>query len=384
MNRKPSLCKRFSEFFAAKQFKPIMFFLVFLGLIVSFPAAAAEYNNGKVRLVLDERTGRFSLYLLSESNQIKATPLFSNQDPRTSFLSVMVNDRPYKMGDTSLFKIHLAGDNTNPSFIFENSFMSVTEDFLFIQGNNSSAANGVSVTITLENRGDRQITTGARFLLDTCLGEGSSGFPITTDLRTINSETLITRSDTDAWWTDKNDKVSLTGSLNTGSSGNSAGDPPGFQDGNPDSVQFANWKKLSDASWKAPYQPGRNFNFPPYSVGDSAVCYYYEPLPLESGAKRSFGFSLLMNDIGAAQTPQGGTNSAAANSSAANSSGASSAAAAPDASNARAQDLAALRELMGRMDAGIAAGSISADDLAAIESALAGLQAKYNSGGSSR
>ena len=314
-------------------------FIVLLGIFLAgffFPlsAAAAEYTNGAIRLVLDERTGRFSLYALDENNQTKGQALFAVEDPRTSFLSVIVNDRSYKLGDSSAFRIRLGGGTQNPSLIFESSFMIVTEEFAFIKDDNATAAKGVAITITLENSGDRQISAGARFLLDTSLSEKSRALGFTTNLRTISTETLLTRAGGDQWWTDKNDKLSLVGSLNTGAAGD------------PDSVFFANWKKLNDVSWKAVYQPGRNFNVLPYSVGDTAVCYYFDPRPLDRGEKRRFGFYLAVTtDIGT-----------------------------------RAQDLVALRQLMARIDTLMASGSAAGDELAALESDLNKLRAKYSSG----
>jgi hypothetical protein len=327
------------------------FFLLFLNLLVSFSAPAVEYSDGQLRLVLHGETGRFSLYSL-ERTSAGSRALFADQDPRTSFLSVMVNDRSYRMGDSSAFRTRL--DPLRPSLIFESSFLLVNVDFAFEKRNNSAETNCVSIKINLENRGGSQISAGARFLLDTQLGEGTSPAGFTTNLRNINSETLITGKDSDSFWTDKSDTLFLTGSLNTGSS---AG---------PDSVHFANWKKLNDAAWKAEFQQGRNFNFPPYSTGDTAVCYYFEPRPLSPGEKRSFGFTLgidntaqaiasgreMFRDLAPVGAPVEGFNS-------------------------REQDLETIKELMTRIDALIVSGTAGEDELSAIEYALNRIRAKY-------
>ena len=341
--------------------------VLLLGLLLSFPGAAAEYIDGSMRLVLHEESGRFSLYLLTESNKTRPLALFADQDPRTSFLSVMVNDRSYKMGDSSAFRTYLGGDERSPSLIFESSFLAVTEEFSFVRSRNSSGTIGISIKISLENRASSQVSVGARLLLDTNLGEGTSGFPFTTNVRTISSETLIKRGDSDTWWTDRNDKVSLSGSINTGSVSTGSSEDP-------DSIHFANWKKLSDVSWKAPFQQGRNFNFPPYSVGDSALCYYFEPRPLGRGEKCSFGFYLAVNDVdGFASFQQPGTVKETIQDLPIQGR------ATPD-----EQDLAALRELMARIDAHIASGSIAEEELAAIEFDLVRLRAKYGPGFNSR
>lgn len=249
-------------------------------VIVTYSLGAAEFNDGQLRLTINEATGRFSLYSL---NSGRPAALFSDKDPRTSFLSVIVNDRLYKMGDSVTFRTRL--DESGPALIFESSFMTVKQEFSFVKG--PGAANSVKITITLENSSDREYSTGARFLLDTALGEAYGGEPIFTNRRTLNTETLINRYDGDTYWTDREDMLSLSGSINTGSPED------------PDSVHIANWKKLSDVTWKAPYQSGRNFNSPPYSLRDTAVCYYFEPRALGRGEKMKAAFFLGMNlDVG--------------------------------------------------------------------------------------
>jgi len=335
-----------------------------LMICVSFSLTAAEYGEGAIRLVLYENTGRFSLY--SSDGVNRGSALFSDQDPRTSFLSVMVNDRSYKMGDSSSFRTSLAGDNPNPEFVFESPFITVTEEFSFVKSSDSAVLNGIRILITLENRSEEQIEAGARFLLDTDLGEGKSGSSFTTDRRTINSETLLTRLDADQYWIDRNDKLSLAGSFITGSPDD------------PDSIHFANWKRLNDVTWKLAYRAGRDFNFSPYSIGDSALCYYSEPRPLGRGEKRSFAFTLAIDIDGVFNfTPIP---------SAAGAGGA--AALAPDNSiqnldngktaNSREGDLAELRELIAKIDRLILSGTATDKEISDIDFALNKLRAKYS------
>ena len=262
-----------------------IFLTLALGLKTAVPAACAEFREGQLKLVIHERTGRFSLYDLGSGNP---QALFSDKDPRTSFLSVMVNDIIYKMGDTSIFRIRLEKDS--PSLIFESPFMKVTKDFIFVR--NHSGEEGLQISITLESKGRRRVSAGARYLIDTSLGEGPRLVPIRTDQRTISAETIITRYDSDDFWIDGNDGLSLTGSLYTGA------------EEDPDSVHFANWKKLADVTWKAPYQRGRNFSAPPYSVRDTAVCYYFEPRNLGAGERRTFSFTLSRSQEGLFGAPQ--------------------------------------------------------------------------------
>ena len=351
--------------------KGFLTFTLILFFAVNIMAAPAEYTNGSIRLVMDERTGRFSLYFLGENNQDKALALFSVQDPRTSFLSVLINGRRFNLGDSSAFRVRLGEDGQNPSFIFESSAMLVTQAFSFIRSANSSVTNGVRITFTIENRDDRQISIGARFLLDTSLGEGILGFPISTDLRTIRGEALLTGYDGDRYWIDRNRRISLAGSIKTET------------DEDPDSVHFANWNKLNDVTWKAVYQAGRNFNNPPYSMGDTAVCYYFDERPLNRGEKRSFGFTLfgfegdtvpLVQYTAPVTAQVPGVNNPGAYGSSGESIRDLSP---PEGPDYRAQDLLELRELIAILNARIASGTASEDEISSLELALNKIRAKY-------
>ena len=335
--------------------------IFFIMACFPFPAAAAEFNDGAIRLVLHGDTGRFSLYSLRHRNRRRPIPLFFSQDPRTTSLSVMINDRVFRMGDSQIFRTRIGGTERSPALIFESYFMEVTKQFFFVASVGSTETNGVAVRITLENRGDRQVQAGARFLLDTNLSDRQPDVTFTTNRRTITTETVLTRSDRDNFWIDRADRISLTGSLFTGS------------DEDPDRVHFANWKRLNDASLRLPYQPGRNFNMLPYSVRDSAVSYYFEPRPLSRGERRTFGFYLFLNSEGALTPP-------------------------PVVSPAETildmpagallngaplpvrYDLAEIRSLMARIDTLIASGIATPEELAAIELAMNTLRARYASG----
>jgi hypothetical protein len=54
----------------------------------------------------------------------------------------------------------------------------------------------------------------------------------------------------------------------------------------PDKIVFANWKRLSDASWDYKTSSSRNFNLMPYSINDSAVCMYYDPVDIPASGSR--------------------------------------------------------------------------------------------------
>jgi hypothetical protein len=335
-------------------------------LIVS-SAGAAEFIEGRIRLVLNETTGRFSLYYMADIAREEYVPFFADGDPRTSFLAIQVNDRNYRLGDSSAFKTSSGGSGVNPSLVFESPALQITEKFGFVKTAGSYLTNGVKITVTITNKGRQRIQAGARFLIDTSLGE--EGIHFSTDKREISSEALIDSASEDSFWVSGNDRLGLMGSVS------------GSGITRPDQVHFANWKRLNDASWKIPFYQGRNFNLLPYSIDDSAVCYYYEPAAVEPGNARTITLILASKDdngfsgniteepneisrlLAITRVPDSG----AAGSSSKN-----------ETNETMQADLIILRDLTSRIDEYIKSGvSVSEEELAALELVISRLKTKY-------
>jgi hypothetical protein len=334
--------------------------LCILGFAVSLPAGALDFTGGRLKLVLHENTGRFSLYYLSDITRERYTPLFVDQDPRTSFLTVMVNDRTYRMGEASAFRTRIEGAPANPAIIFDSSFLAVTQEFSFIKTAGSSLTNGIRMHIRVLNRGERQAWVGLRFLLDTSLGEESSPAPFSTDQRSLNAETVIEKTAPDRYWISRSDHVSLMGSISTGVTA-----PP-------DLVHFANWKRFNDTPWKIQYTPGRNFNNLPYSVGDSAVCYYFEPLPLARGESRDFDILLAAEAEGGFAAPGKAVENEVSRILA-------DSEALLSREEDRQDDAAVIRNLLARIDGYLSSGVfVSDEELSAIEMVIARLKTRYS------
>ena len=336
--------------------KKVLFCLAVFFVVHS--VSAAEYIEGRIRLVINEQTGRFSLYYMADMAREEYLPFFLEEDPRTSFLSLMVNNRSYRMGESSVFKTTLKGTPSNPALIFESSSLIVTEEFSFIRTGSSSLTNGVRITITVTNKGERPVDTGVRLLIDTTLGEKKSPH-FATDIRQINGEAVIDGSSADAYWTSKNDRLTLMGSV------------AGQNLTRPDTIHFANWKRLNDTPWKIPYVPERNFNLLPYSIDDSAVCYYFEPVSIPKGGSRTIAIVLSSGDeLGFAQSSNVPDElSALIRDSAKLEDGYF---------NSIRTDLITLRDLAVRLDGYIASGAaVTDEELAAIGLLISRIRSKY-------
>jgi hypothetical protein len=318
---------------------------------------AAEFSEGRIKLVLHENTGRFSLYYLTDIKKERYQSLFVDKDPRTSFVSILVDDKSYRLGDSTAFRIKIQNENSRPAIVFQSPAIDVVQEFEFIRTGDASLANGVRMTIKLTNKGEKSVSAGLRFVLDTSLGENSPNH-FATDLQQISSELALTSKENDSFWISKNESLGLMGSINAS------------QSTRPDLVHFANWKRFNDASWKVSPSNGRNFNLLPYSIGDSAVAYYFNPVSIPRGEVRSVSILLAVasdkgfetvghsvtGDISQLLGTAAGTN--------------------PDELSLRT-DLIMIGDVINRIDAVLnSKQAVSDEDLAALESILAKLKEK--------
>lgn len=338
-------------------------------VLLAGPVFPAEFTDGPVKLVLHEATGRFSLYYLNNGSDARFEPFFVDQDPRTSSLSLIVNDRTYRLGEASAFRVSI--DSTVPSrpaIVFESSFLLVSQEFSFIRSSAAALSGGILMTIRIENKNEQELAVGLRFLLDTYLGERRSSPPFITNIRSIFSETVINAKDDDRWWISRNDSLGLMGSI------------PGTDGLGNGSIHMANWKRLNDVPWKVGYSQGRNFNFLPYSVGDSAVCYYYEPVPIARGEARTISIQLAAEEEGGFARYGAASNDQLSRL-LQESAWALSSAPPPEGAPAdpRWADLVTIRDLLNQLDDYMAGGgTVSEEELAAIELIITRLQSRYN------
>jgi hypothetical protein len=142
----------------------------------------------------------------------------------------------------------------------------------------------------------------------------------------------------------------------------------------PDLIHFANWKRLNEVPWKTGFVAGRNFNYLPYSIGDSAVCYYYEPRLLARGEAVSYTILLAAEDengFTAHSAGLGNDRSRLLRETVPLPGD-------PPSADARQADLILLRDLIDRIDQYMAGEiTITEEDLAAMETVIARLKARY-------
>jgi hypothetical protein len=230
--------------------------------------AALEITRDNLKLELHEGIGRFSLYSRPDASSSVYTPLFVAQDPRTSVMSMIVEDRLYKLGESSAFRETLQKTQEGARFSWVSDDLKVTEDFIFVP-------RGVAIRISLNNQSNRELLIGMRLCFDTYLGEKSSSHFSTSRHPEVSRELEIPGDTMVSYWKSASRDKGTSYSLYSHTSGDSVTVP--------DRIIFANWKRISDTTWNFVSSPTRNFTLVPYSINDSAVCQYYSPRRIQSG-----------------------------------------------------------------------------------------------------
>jgi hypothetical protein len=333
------------------------------------PLSALEAADGRVRLTLNESSGRFSIACQTQGNNSVSLPLLAAQDPRTTVLSIVVGNKIYRMGESSEFSQKAERVSGGARFVWKSSFIQVVETFTFLHSQDSSVSTGVRIDLSLKNLSERDITAGARYLFDTYLGEPGGVHFRTSLLAQISRELSIAPVGSTAWWLSPlaGDKDQFGLQVMTSGNGITV----------PDRLVFANWKRLSDTNWAFEASAARDFNLLPYSVNDSAVAQYYEPrsvprsgevtitlaLGLYSQAGYDVNSVVPVASTSAQELPTGVQKSLAEGQNAA------------DTAQAARADLSAVNAILSAIDAKIdTSASVSEDEISMIESALKVLQ----------
>jgi hypothetical protein len=225
-----------------------------------------EISSGKLKLVLHKGSGRFSLYL-------DGTALFVDQDPRTSGMALLLDNKVYKLGDSGEFKESVEAVSGGGRFTWTSKRATVTANFSF-QG-----ADSVSLAVTIANKSPDELSVGLRLLLDTYLGEADFPHFRTDRHREINGELSFSSEDMPAYWWSRSSRLPEAPGLLVPLRGQGVTTP--------DRLVLANWKRLSDSAWLYEPLPARNFSDLPYSINDSAAGHYYGPARLAAGESRT-------------------------------------------------------------------------------------------------
>jgi hypothetical protein len=277
-------------------------------LFILLPAVLSSLTleQGRLKLILHEESGRFSLYYLEDIEEEEYVSLLFQRDPRTSSTGILLNNRTITLGSSNTFSQKTRKTSQGAQFSWTSPQLEIRQTFQFVKSSSTGLADGVKIDTIVINKSEEIQSVGVHYLFDTYHGEQQDAHFITSDNEKLESETGFSLQPPTYW-------VSPT----AGGEGKFQGSVSMLKGSGitlPDKVVFANWKRLSENLWNMQVQGNRNFNLLPYSINDSAVCQFYDPIKLAPGARRTVtavvgaytGRPLIVDTTAAART--GGDN----------------------------------------------------------------------------
>jgi hypothetical protein len=265
--------------FASTAFFLYSFFCIF---ILTEPLDSLEIRQGRVSLILHERTGHFSFYGLNEG-QRRYEPLLADKTPPTSFIEVNINGRTYRLGESSIFNLRIVNAGTSTALIFESKTLRVRQEFSFIQTAGSPEPNGLQMNIRLTNLQSRSIKAGVRIVLNPRMTEKNGGIPLFINNQEIRMETVVA-GNIDHFWTFRGGPLSLVGSIGT------------LSGANPDYLHIGDWKLINKAAWASASGTGQKAKSKTNTIENLAICYYYNPKPIPLNGEINCSILLAAED----------------------------------------------------------------------------------------
>lgn len=260
--------------------------VVFTALFILLPVllSGLTLEQGRIKLILHEDNGRFSIYYLKDIEKEEYVSLLFERDPRTSSTGILLNNRVHTLGSSNTFSQKLRKTSEGAQFTWTSSKLEIQQKFSFVKSSPNSLVDGIRIDTTVANRSESTQSVGIHHLFDTYLGEKQDAHFITSDDQQLKRETGFSLQPPSYW---------ISPAIST-AEGGASGSFEGFVSmlkGSgitlPDKVVFSNWKRLSEGLWNLQVQGNRNFNLLPYSINDSAVCQFYDPIKLASGSTRT-------------------------------------------------------------------------------------------------
>jgi hypothetical protein len=253
--------------------KKILTFVQFL-FFLPFLAHGATIMNDHLLVDVDEDSGRF--YCAAVKG--KRNDLLFYDTPPSSYTVVYIDSDAMIFGsDRGTFIQRALTVGKSIITLWENELVAVQQNIRFISRKGSGVEDGVLIEYRVENKTPTGLDVGLRILFDTCLGEsGKCHFqlPGKTELCT---ETELRKSELpEVWFSRDESSICLMGTLRTEAM--SA----------PDKVIFANYRALRESLFRYTVKKRRSFDYPPYSLNDSAVALYFDSRELGAGESRTY------------------------------------------------------------------------------------------------
>lgn len=247
---------------------PLLFMVL---LLCGVPLISLEMSVGELLLTVSERYGTFNIE--RQVNEDEAYNIFSSRDISTSYITIRMDNRSYKMGSSISFKQAIEETDAGAVITWSGSKLLVSLTITLEKARGASTETLIRAVLDVTNLSDSACSLGVQFLMDTHLGEARrEHFTLSTG-EVLVAEKSIFYPLPDYWISSSSPEHSLW--VGTNLRGVTS----------PDSVVFGNWQHLDEGGWNF-VSVDRSFSYPPYSIDDSAVVHRYNEKELRPDETR--------------------------------------------------------------------------------------------------
>ncbi|MFP4636922.1 MAG: hypothetical protein ACLFM6_00645 [Spirochaetaceae bacterium] len=252
--------------------------LAVLILPVSVQVPGLELTEGRIKTVLDEHSGRFTVAYRPDLSTERYVPLLDDGDPSTSALWIRDGNDVHRLGRSSRFDQSMERrSGGSASFHWSSARLEITERLTLVTTGGARLANAVLVELDIENVSETDREVEVRYLFDTLLAESRSAHFLADGVGRLRSETQVEPGPNDAWWESPDPDREAVAFRQVAD---------GEDVTTPARIVFANWKRLAEGAFDYTVDETRTFSLLPYSINDSAVAVYYPVRTLAPGESR--------------------------------------------------------------------------------------------------
>ena len=253
----------------------ILLFIIIIALAGPVSSWGAEQSENNYYLSFDEDD---AVWQLQYGHKGRLRSLFENRDPGTTYLSLSLDNRSYRLRKSSFFNQYLEEYPGQIILHWSNKIIHVTQSIKV-----DNQIKGFKINISVRNLSKNYISIGLKQIIDTFNNTEEADFLIDGN-NPVNGEKSWSGSSVPSYWETnplKGDDFRIAYTAYGGRK--------------PDQLIFSNWKRLSDSDWDFNVRENRDFSLLPYSIDDSAAGLFYNPVSVPPGSEISVRFALSVN-----------------------------------------------------------------------------------------
>ena len=258
----------------------------------AFGEILALYGK-QIAFYMDDRSGSF--YVENPNPRSKSyKQLLFKDDPPSSYVTAIIDGKPYKTGELKTVKPFSVNDNMiTGNFKLGNTAVRIDYFLTNLAGREYDS---IVCMLSYRNDVDPQILVGARFLFDTVAGESMKKPSLyLSSSERVDYDRMIVQNNLPAFI------LSGAYEMDSADFGYGLFIYPNINELKPNSIIIANWKRLDEKELAFTIDPLAKFRYNEYGNPDAAVAVFFQDIYAKKGEMISIGSILSTSRLKASQ-----------------------------------------------------------------------------------